>query len=181
MVAGGDIGLIILRVAVGDRLFGELEGRVADDAGLAAGGVAFDVIDVGLVERPGVHAPLGPVLGIDGSFVVAKGLGPAVRVAGVQPSDAGIDEVAGAGVGEERVDGFLEVAANVVGVGVGAVNEVRVVVNDEGAVGEACGAGRLLRAAMPIAAGGREQGGDNDQERKRADHASPVVENNSQC
>ena len=80
--AGGDVGLAALLVGGHEHLGGDLGHArgVVDDAGL---GVALDVVDVGLVERPGVDLALGPVIGVvDRAIVEAEGLGGAVQPRG---------------------------------------------------------------------------------------------------
>ena len=109
--AGGDVGLAALLVAATIAVGGDLgeAGGVVDDAGVR---VALDVVDVGLVHRPGVDLALGPVVGVvDRAVVEAEGLGRAVVVAGGQPLLLGGLEGGVGRVGDEGVDGLLHVVA----------------------------------------------------------------------
>ena len=99
-------------------------GGVVDDAG---GGVALDVVDVGLVERPGVDLALRPVVGVvDRAIVEAEGLGGPVQDTGVEPGLLGGREGVVGGVGDEGVDGRLQRLGRRGHVGVGREDEVGV-------------------------------------------------------
>ena len=141
--AGGDVGLaarlVERRQQLGiDRGVG---GRVVDDARL---GIALDVVDVGLVHRPGVDEALGPVLlVVDRSTVEAERLGEPVVVAGVEPGLLGRLERGVAGSGHEGVDRLVHRrrrcqaggvrGVDAVGVGVDGCFEVGPVVSTTGA------------------------------------------------
>ena len=59
MVAGRDVLFAALRVERGELVLADGDARVVDDAGL---GVVGDVVDVVLVERPGVEQTFGALL-----------------------------------------------------------------------------------------------------------------------
>ena len=108
MPAGGDVGLAALLVGRHEHVGGDLghAGGVVDDAGV---GVALDVVDVGLVDRPGVDLALGAVVGVvDRAVVEAEDLGGPVEVAAVEPRLLGGLEGVLGGVGDEGVEGRLQ-------------------------------------------------------------------------
>ena len=83
-----------------------ISGTPAASLMMPAVGVALDVVDVGLVERPGVDLALGPVVGVvDRAVVEAEGLGGAVQHAAVEPRLLGGVERGVGGVGDEGVEG----------------------------------------------------------------------------
>ena len=128
--AGGDVRLAALlverREQVGvDRRVGV---RVVDDAG---GGVALDVVDVRLVERPGVDQAFGPVgLVVDRTAVEAERLGRAVVVARRQPRLLGGFQGLVGRIGDERIDRRVERGRRLQRRLVGGVHPVCVVVDD---------------------------------------------------
>ena len=66
-----------------------ISGTPAVSLTMPAVGVALDVVDVGLVERPGVDLALGPVVGVvDRAIVEAEGLGGAVQRRGRRATPA---------------------------------------------------------------------------------------------
>ena len=106
--AGGDVGLAALLVERREQL--GVDRRVGvgvvDDAGRR---VALDVVDVGLVERPGVDQTFGSVsLVVDRTAVEAERLGQAVVVACRQPRLLGGLQRLVRRVGEERIDRGIE-------------------------------------------------------------------------
>ena len=106
--ARGDVRLAALLVERREQL--GVDRRVGvgvvDDAGR---GVALDVVDVRLVERPGVDQTLGPVcLVVDRPAVEAERLGEPVVVAGRQPRLLGGLQGLVGRVGEERIDRRIE-------------------------------------------------------------------------
>ena len=110
VVAGGDVGLAAVEVGGGQHGGvdgGEADG-VVDDAG---GGVAVDVVDVGLVHGPGVDAGLALVRRIvDGATVEPPRLGGAVRPARRdRRHPGGIERLLGRRR-DERVDRAVQLA-----------------------------------------------------------------------
>src|SRR3546814_4724376 len=92
MPAGGDVRLAALLVGGHEHIGGDLRhpGGVVDDAG---GLVALDVVDVGLVEGPGVDLALGAaVRRVDRPVVEAERLGRTVEIATVEPGLLGRGE-----------------------------------------------------------------------------------------
>ena len=76
---------------------------------MPAVGVALDVVDVGLVERPGVDLALRPVVGVvDRAIVEAEDLGGSVQLAAGEPASLAACEGGLGGVGDEGVDGRLQ-------------------------------------------------------------------------
>ena len=101
---GRDVRLATLFVGLDDDVGGDLgvAGGVVDDAGR---GVALDVVDVGLVHRPGVDLALGSVVGVvDRAVVEPERLGRAVVVAGGEPRVLGGRKGRVGRVGEEGLD-----------------------------------------------------------------------------
>ena len=86
-----------------------ISGTPAASLTMPAVGVALDVVDVGLVERPGVDLTLRPVVGVvDRAVVEAEDLGGSVDLAAGEPGVLGRLEGRVGGVGDEGVDGGLQ-------------------------------------------------------------------------
>ena len=130
MPTRGDVRFAALLVERGDQL--GVDRRVGvgvvDDAGRR---VALDVVDVDLVERPGVDQTFGAVLlVVDRTAVEAERLGQAVVVACRQPRLLGGFQRLVRRVGEERVDRRVQLGRRLERCLVGGVHPGGVVVDD---------------------------------------------------
>ena len=140
VVAGRHVGLAADLVEGEQGRGVERDAAVVDDA---RGVVALDVVDVVLVEGPGVHGALGAVVGVvDGAVVEAVDLGHQVGLAAVEPGLAGRVHGLVARGGEEGVDGTVQGERGGVAVGVGGAHDVGVV------AGHVAGDGREGVAAV---------------------------------
>ena len=152
-----------------------ISGTPAASFTMPAVGIALDVVDVRLVEGPGVDLALRPVVGVvDRAIVEAEGLGGSVHLAAREPGVLGRLEGLLGRVGDERLDGGLQLGGRLDGrvvgrddlVGVGGGGGQR------GLVGEprglvALGGGRLLGSfvGVVVVGAGRdadERAGEDD-------------------
>ncbi|MND86543.1 hypothetical protein D3C80_785140 [compost metagenome] len=144
VVTGGDVGLGTAQLVQAgqfltgdlgdvDLVFADLDAGVGDDVGSGAGVaqgvlvVAGDVVDQAFVQRPGVQLAF-PI--VDHRVAEAEHFGLHVGYAGGQPGFAGGFQGVGIGLGEEGVNGLLQVHGGAVGIGEDRQGEVGVVGDD---------------------------------------------------
>ena len=120
----GDVGLATLFVGRHEHVGGDLghARHVVHDPGF---GVAVDVVDVRLIEGPGVDLAFGPVLGVvDRAIVEAEGFGGSVQEPAVEPGLLGGLEGLVGRTGHEGVDARLQRLDRGRHVGVRAVDDI---------------------------------------------------------
>ncbi len=126
MVADADV-LLRAGLVQGEQQLGRnfgVFGHVVDDARLRC---ALDVIDVGLIQRPGVDQALRPVLVINRPAVETKNLGLPIRLARGQPGVLGRLLRLGRGVGHEGLQRGLQSQRRLIGVLISRMNDVGVI------------------------------------------------------
>ncbi len=143
VVAGGDVGFGTAQLVQAgqflagdfldvDLVFADLDLGVGDDVGGGAGvpqGVLVvlgDIVDQAFVQRPGVNLSF-PV--VDDRVAEAEGFALGVRGTSGEPGFLGGFQGLRVRLGEERVDGFLQVLGGAQGIGEGGFGEVRVVLD----------------------------------------------------
>src|SRR5581483_9598414 len=99
--AGGDVALVAHLVALVDGEERDRDGRVVDDAGVRLAG---DVVEEGLVERPGIEAALDV---LDRAVIEAEGFRDEIGRAGGDPGRARRGELLSGRIGEEGGDRLL--------------------------------------------------------------------------
>ena len=103
--AGGDVLLAAALVQARQIGLRDQHLAVVDDAAV---GLALDVVDVGLVDRPGVDAALGTLVVVDRATVEAKRLRLAVPLTCVEPRLARSAQAVGRGLRHEGPNGALQ-------------------------------------------------------------------------